>query len=106
MASAFRWLEGRRVAGKWLDNFHMWIDGTTVRPSGGGSSSSPALWSGRSGARERNWAGWGAPVGHGGALGVLDREWEVAAAAVDGEPRPRRRSGEVESSGEEMIVEM
>jgi hypothetical protein len=40
-----------------------WIAGTTARPSGGGSSSSQALWSGRSGARERNWAGWGAPVG-------------------------------------------
>jgi hypothetical protein len=25
-----------------------WIIGTTARPSGGGSSSSPALWSGRS----------------------------------------------------------
>jgi hypothetical protein len=25
-----------------------WIDGTTARPSSGGSSSSPALWSGRS----------------------------------------------------------
>jgi hypothetical protein len=29
-----------------------WITGMTARPSGGGSSSSPALWSGRSGARE------------------------------------------------------
>jgi hypothetical protein len=26
----------------------LWIDGTTARPSGGGSSSSPALWSGQS----------------------------------------------------------
>jgi hypothetical protein len=31
--------------------------GTTARPSGGGSSSSPARWSDRSSAGERNWAG-------------------------------------------------
>jgi hypothetical protein len=35
-----------------------WIDGTTARPSGHGSLSSPARWSGRSSARGRNWAGW------------------------------------------------
>jgi hypothetical protein len=34
-----------------------WIVGTTARPSSGGSSNSPAHWSGRSGAGERNWAG-------------------------------------------------
>jgi hypothetical protein len=34
-----------------------WIVGTTARPSGGGSSSSPARWSGRSSAGEQNWAG-------------------------------------------------
>jgi hypothetical protein len=34
-----------------------WIVGTTARPSGGGSSSSPAQWSGRSSAGERNWVG-------------------------------------------------
>jgi hypothetical protein len=34
-----------------------WIAGTTARPSGGGSSSSPALWSGQSSAGEQNWAG-------------------------------------------------
>jgi hypothetical protein len=40
-------------------------------------------------------------VGRGGALGALDRGWEAAAAAVDGEQKLRRRSGEVESSGKE-----
>jgi hypothetical protein len=30
---------------------------TMARPSGGGSSSSPARWSGRSSAGEQNWAG-------------------------------------------------
>jgi hypothetical protein len=45
-------------------------------------------------------------VGHGGALGALDQGWEVAAAAVDGEQKLQRRSGEVESSGKEMVVEM
>jgi hypothetical protein len=34
-----------------------WIAGTTARPSAGGSSSSPALWSGQSSTGERNWAG-------------------------------------------------
>jgi hypothetical protein len=34
-----------------------WIAGTTARPSGGGSSNSPALWSGGSSMGERNWAG-------------------------------------------------
>jgi hypothetical protein len=34
-----------------------WIIGTTTRPSGSGSSSTPARWSGRSSAGERNWAG-------------------------------------------------
>jgi hypothetical protein len=34
-----------------------WIDGTMARPSGDESSSSPALWSERSGVGERNWAG-------------------------------------------------
>jgi hypothetical protein len=34
-----------------------WIVGTRARPSGGGSLSSPARWSGRSSAGERNWAG-------------------------------------------------
>jgi hypothetical protein len=34
-----------------------WIVGTTARPSGGGSSSSPARWSGRSSAGERIWVG-------------------------------------------------
>jgi hypothetical protein len=59
---------GREVAGKLLRDDvvlvvclagvkRRWIDGTTARPSGGGSSSSPALWSGRSSAGERNWAG-------------------------------------------------
>jgi hypothetical protein len=34
-----------------------WVVGMTARPSGGGSSSAPAWWSGRSSAGERNWAG-------------------------------------------------
>jgi hypothetical protein len=33
-------------------------------------------------------------VGGGGATGALDRGWEVAEAADDGEPRQRRSSGE------------
>jgi hypothetical protein len=45
-------------------------------------------------------------VGRGGALGALDQGWEAAAAAVDGEQKLRRRSGEVESLGKEMAVEM
>jgi hypothetical protein len=40
-------------------------------------------------------------VCHGGALGALDWGWEVAVAAVDGEQKLRRRSGEVESSAKE-----
>jgi hypothetical protein len=34
-----------------------WITGTTARPSGGGSSSSSALWSGQSSTGDRNWVG-------------------------------------------------
>jgi hypothetical protein len=45
-------------------------------------------------------------VGRGGALGALDRGWEVAVAAVDGEQGLRRGSDEVWCSGEEMAVEM
>jgi hypothetical protein len=45
-------------------------------------------------------------MGCSGALGALDRGWEAAAAAVDGEQKLRRRCGEVWCSGEEMAVEM
>jgi hypothetical protein len=45
-------------------------------------------------------------VGGGDAAAVLDRGWEAAAAAVDGEPRQRRCSGEVWSSGERKALEM
>jgi hypothetical protein len=45
-------------------------------------------------------------VGRGSALGALDRGWEAAAVAVDGEQKLRRRSGEVWCFGEEMAVEM
>jgi hypothetical protein len=45
-------------------------------------------------------------VGRGGALGALDRGWEAAAVAIDGEQKLRRRSGEVWCSGEEMAAEM
>jgi hypothetical protein len=45
-------------------------------------------------------------VGCGSAARVLDRGWEAAAAAVDGEPRQRRGSGEAWSSGERKAVEM
>jgi hypothetical protein len=45
-------------------------------------------------------------VGRGDALGELDRGWEAAAAAVDGEQKPRRRSSEVESSGRGKAVQM
>jgi hypothetical protein len=38
-------------------------------------------------------------VGYCGTAGALDRRWEAAAAAVDGEQELRRRSGEVKSSG-------
>jgi hypothetical protein len=34
-----------------------WVIATTARPSGGESLSSPARWSDRSSAGERNWAG-------------------------------------------------
>jgi hypothetical protein len=34
-----------------------WIAVTTTRPSDGGSSSSPALWSGQSSAGDRIWVG-------------------------------------------------
>jgi hypothetical protein len=45
-------------------------------------------------------------VGHGGALGALDRGWEVAVAAVNDEQELRRRSCEVESSGRGKAVQM
>jgi hypothetical protein len=45
-------------------------------------------------------------VGRGGALGALDRGWEVAAVAVDGEPRQRRCSGGVWWSGKGNSVQM
>jgi hypothetical protein len=45
-------------------------------------------------------------MGRGGALGALDQGWEAAAAAVDGEQKLRRRSGEVESSGRGKAVQM
>jgi hypothetical protein len=40
-------------------------------------------------------------VGGGGAAGALDRGWEAAGAAVDGEPRQRRSSGESTRAEEE-----
>jgi hypothetical protein len=45
-------------------------------------------------------------VGGGSASRALDQGWEAAAAAVDGEPRLRRGSDEVESSGKRKVVEM
>jgi hypothetical protein len=45
-------------------------------------------------------------VGRGGALGALDRGWETAAAAVDGEPRQRRCSGGVWWPGKRNSVQM
>jgi hypothetical protein len=45
-------------------------------------------------------------VGGGDAAGVLDRGWEAAAVVVDHEPRQRRCSGEVWSSGERKAVEI
>jgi hypothetical protein len=45
-------------------------------------------------------------VGGGDATGALDRGWEAAAAAVDGEPRQRWCFGEVWSLGERKAVEM
>jgi hypothetical protein len=49
--------------------------------------------------------GGGAPVGCRGAAGVLDRDGEAAAAAVDGEQWLRRRSGEELRSGKGNAVE-
>jgi hypothetical protein len=45
-------------------------------------------------------------VGHGGAICALDRELGAAVAAVDGEPKLRRRSGEVWWSEQERMSEM
>jgi hypothetical protein len=45
-------------------------------------------------------------VGRGDAARAMDRGWEAAEAAVDGEPRQRRGSGEVWSSGKRKAVEM
>jgi hypothetical protein len=45
-------------------------------------------------------------VGRGGALGAVDRGWEAAWAAVDGEQKLRRTSGEARWSGKEMAMEM
>jgi hypothetical protein len=45
-------------------------------------------------------------VGGRGASRALDRGWEAAAAAVDGEPKLRRRSGEVESLGRRKVGKM
>jgi hypothetical protein len=45
-------------------------------------------------------------VGRGGARGALDWGWEAAVAAVDGEQKLRRRSGEARWSGMEMAVKM
>jgi hypothetical protein len=45
-------------------------------------------------------------VGRGGAVCALDREWGAAVAAVDGEPKSRRRSGEVWWSEQERMSEM
>jgi hypothetical protein len=72
-----------------------WIGGSTARPSGSGVRSSSALRSGCFGAPERDWMGWGAPVGDGDAICALDQGWGAAVGAADGEPKPRRRSGEV-----------
>jgi hypothetical protein len=45
-------------------------------------------------------------VGHGGALGALDRGWETVWVAVDGGQKLQRRSGEARWSEKEMAVEM
>jgi hypothetical protein len=45
-------------------------------------------------------------VGCCGATRALDRGCEAAAAAVDGEPRLRQGSGEVESSGRRKVGKM
>jgi hypothetical protein len=44
-------------------------------------------------------------VGHGDALGALDRGWEAAWVAIDGGHRVRRRSGEELRSGRGNAVE-
>jgi hypothetical protein len=45
-------------------------------------------------------------MGRGGAVCALDRGWGAAVAAVDGEPKPRRRSGEVWWSEQGKVSEM
>jgi hypothetical protein len=45
-------------------------------------------------------------VGRGGAVCALDQGWGAAVAAVDGEPKSRRRSGEVWWSEQERMSEM
>jgi hypothetical protein len=45
-------------------------------------------------------------VGCCGAVRALDRVWEAAAVAVDGEQELRRRSGKVESSGKREVSKM
>jgi hypothetical protein len=45
-------------------------------------------------------------VGEGDAVCALDRGWEAAWAAVDGEQKLRRRSGEVRWLGKKMAVGM
>jgi hypothetical protein len=45
-------------------------------------------------------------VGDGDAICALDQGWEATWAAVDGEQKLRRRSGEARWSGKEMAVEM
>jgi hypothetical protein len=45
-------------------------------------------------------------VGRGDAVCALDREWGATVAAVDGEPKSRRRSGEVWWSEQERMPEM
>jgi hypothetical protein len=45
---------------------------------------------------ERDWMGWEAPAGDGDAVCALDRGWEVAVGAVDGEAE---RAAELEFTG-------
>jgi hypothetical protein len=45
-------------------------------------------------------------VGNRDAICAPDRGWEAAWAAVDGERKLRRRSGEARWSGKEMVVVM
>jgi hypothetical protein len=45
-------------------------------------------------------------VGDGDAICALDRGWEAAWAAVDGEQKLRRRTGEARWSGKELAVGM